>query len=296
MPIDLWTDQQDYTFEQVLSASDLNTYLANATTALKKALVADESASLAHRHKTGTLAARPAPGNAGRIYVPTDLPVMLVDDGTEWLIPTSGHHKAATLYEEMAGAPPAGGDRSTWLSATSGSGAVSGSAGADDTVWELSTGASGGSVARISSDGPGNKNFLPTRKLLIVVRLTLLDPTVAGQVAWAGLVSADGDAPADAIFVRKNGSGNVFGVVRSGGVDRLTADFGTTGSGLFTAIFEHDGTDIKVYKDTFNAAGLLGTLSANKPTVRMFAGFRISSVNAGAQRMRPDMALVHIAR
>jgi hypothetical protein len=45
----------------------------------------DQSASgKVHRHKAGTLAARPAAGNAGRIYRASDTQQVFMDDGTNW--------------------------------------------------------------------------------------------------------------------------------------------------------------------------------------------------------------------
>lgn len=52
--------------------------------------VGDLSSQQVHRHKEGTLAARPAAGNAGRLYRATDINTVYWDDGTDWRLLSGG--------------------------------------------------------------------------------------------------------------------------------------------------------------------------------------------------------------
>lgn len=84
---DQYTTPKTYTAE-VATSADRNTYERDNITALKNALDGDNSAStLRHKHRSGTLAARPAAGNAGRVYIATDggSQRAFFDDGTVWL-------------------------------------------------------------------------------------------------------------------------------------------------------------------------------------------------------------------
>src|SRR3990167_1476798 len=73
----------------VITASIWNTDIVNNITAIFQGIVGDASADalMIHRHKSGTNAARPGAGNAGRLYYATDDPkVVWLDDGAAWII------------------------------------------------------------------------------------------------------------------------------------------------------------------------------------------------------------------
>ena len=73
----------------VVTASVWNTDIVNNITAIFQGLVGDASADalMKHRHLTGTNAARPAAGNAGRLYYATDDPkCVYLDDGAAWIV------------------------------------------------------------------------------------------------------------------------------------------------------------------------------------------------------------------
>lgn len=80
---DVWTNPKTWGAE-VATSADQNTYVRDNETALKNALEGDAGAALVHRHKSGTLAARPAAGQAGREYFATDVGRTYFDDGTVW--------------------------------------------------------------------------------------------------------------------------------------------------------------------------------------------------------------------
>jgi hypothetical protein len=83
---DLWTALRDWVTDEIPGATEFNQQLRDNLNVLLKTLTGDSSTQQKHAHATGTLAARPAAGNAGRLYYATDLGVLFVDDGTNWLI------------------------------------------------------------------------------------------------------------------------------------------------------------------------------------------------------------------
>ena len=126
-----------------------------------------------------------------------------------------------------------------------------------------------------------------------MVRFKHLDVTAGTQMFYAGLYTDAVDAPDDAIYLRKV-SANVFATVRSAGVDRDTQDLGNDASSFNTYIVEYDGTNVKFYLDTWNAAGLKLTTSASLPTARMQFGFRHSVTTAPPSSRDTQISLGHI--
>src|SRR3989304_2332237 len=85
MSSDNWTVPVDPSAGVIVRA-DYITYALQNIQAIFNGLVGDASADalMLHRHKSGTYAARPAAGNAGRVYFATDIPAMYRDDGAAW--------------------------------------------------------------------------------------------------------------------------------------------------------------------------------------------------------------------
>ena len=85
---DSWNPLTPQTFavDEIVSAAKLNQELRDRIQALFNGLVGDGSADLdvVHRHKSGTFAARPAAGSAGRLYRATDTGAIFWDDVTAW--------------------------------------------------------------------------------------------------------------------------------------------------------------------------------------------------------------------
>jgi hypothetical protein len=54
-----------------------------------------------HRHRSGTLAARPAFGVPERLYLATDIGVCFLDTGTAWIPLSFGAYESVTLYAAM---------------------------------------------------------------------------------------------------------------------------------------------------------------------------------------------------
>ncbi|KPJ64884.1 hypothetical protein AMK68_00175 [candidate division KD3-62 bacterium DG_56] len=71
-----------------LSRATLNEQVPENIQALYDGLVTDTQVTdeVIHQHRVGTLAALPAAGNAGRLYIPSDIvpASVLVDDGSDW--------------------------------------------------------------------------------------------------------------------------------------------------------------------------------------------------------------------
>lgn len=69
----------------VASLSEMQEQRTDNIYVIELVMEGDQSASgKTHRHGSGTLANRPAAGNAGRLYFATDLGVTFIDDGTLW--------------------------------------------------------------------------------------------------------------------------------------------------------------------------------------------------------------------
>ena len=88
---------QSYSFEEVVSAAKLNQEIRDRMQALFNGLVGDASADsdVVQRGKSGTLAARPSPGKAGRTYYATDTKTLSIDNGTTWDTPVKVVRKTA---------------------------------------------------------------------------------------------------------------------------------------------------------------------------------------------------------
>ncbi len=298
MSSDNWTDPVDPVAGAIVRADHI-TYVTQNVQALKNGLVGDGSAdsAIVHQHASGALSALPAPGNAGRAYVCTDLRIILYDDGSEWLIPTSGTHLSMCEYNDMSAVPPGsvGTDRSAWFGKVTGTATISGSGGNDNTVWKLNTGTTTGSVAAVGADDTDNHNFFTDRKFILMVRVR--DAGGTNQIAWGGLArEANTDTPADFIGVFKTDAGNWFAKTRTtAGAETSSNDLGATNFAM--AIFCYDGTDLKIYKNTFNAAGLLETITvdADIPQLQMTGRFRLkTSAGSNDVSFSPDTFLLHM--
>src|SRR3990170_358755 len=72
----------------VLASADMNQEIRDRAHVLSLAVDGDTSSTtIKHRHLSGTNAARPAFGEAGRLYYATDDPkIVTLDDGAAWQI------------------------------------------------------------------------------------------------------------------------------------------------------------------------------------------------------------------
>ncbi len=93
---DTWTVPQTFVTDEVVTAAKTNAHSRDNPDVLSRAVDGDTSTTtIKHRHLTGTNAARPAAGEAGRLYYATDSPKRVyLDDGFNWLT-ISGEMPAA---------------------------------------------------------------------------------------------------------------------------------------------------------------------------------------------------------
>ncbi len=269
---DIWTPPSGPA-AGVSSRSEMISQRTDNIDVLSRVADGDASAStIKHRHKTGTLANRPTAGEAGRIYIPTDLHVMLIDDGTEWLIgPPLGPACEAFDDDFVATSVDAGAAEAFgfWATGIAGSGAIAISpGGALRSEVQLRTGTTSGATAVVQSKADtGFQVMLNTFLLAMTFQVNASAANGAYTIGLATSFPAYPGDPSGGLYVYKLGTGNFFAKIANAS-SRSTLDLGWDGLSWKTVIFEHDaGTpDVKVYLDTFNAAGLIGTLSgANMP-------------------------------
>src|SRR3989304_4232685 len=93
---DTWTPGADFATNEVVTATKLNQQVRDDVYVLSLAVDGDTSTTtIKHRHLTGTAAARPAAGEAGRTYYATDTKNWSIDKGTTWDTPGTGIRKPA---------------------------------------------------------------------------------------------------------------------------------------------------------------------------------------------------------
>ncbi len=263
------------------------------------------TSTIKHRHKTGTLANRPTAGEAGRIYIPTDLHVMLIDDGTEWLIgpPIS---PACEAFDDdfIANSVDGGGAEQwgVWDTAIFQSGTVVISPGsAERSYVGLRTGTTSSSAAVMrSKPGTGYQVMQNTFLLVMTLRVSNSAANGAYMIGFANALGAYPALPANGVFIYKVGTGNFFAEIANAS-SYSTLDLSWDGLAWKTVIFEHDsGTpNVKVYLDTFNAGGLIGTLSgANMPAAnsQLILGGNVRNNTTTAFSLRWDDVRLRRAR
>lgn len=247
-----------------------------------------------HRHKSGALVDRPTPGNAGRLYFPTDIGLQLVDDGTEWLIGQHFSQKCAHLDEDFILSAD-----EQWKITNTGTGSVAQVVGHGGIV-ELSTGATSGSNARLLNNTSNGGSLDPGKIHLAFYILNFEDPAATSQHfigGWLDAVPTGATNPNDGIFLRKIDAGNVFGVCRIGNVE-TTVDLGSTMSAETLVIVERTATGVQFYVGTFNAAGKKGSeITTNIPTATQILGFRHNNSSVAISReMRLNATRLWAAR
>src|SRR3972149_11535187 len=86
MPNDIWTPPTNWNAGTDFTEAKAEQEITDDMYVLSLAIDGDSSAStIKHRHRTGTNAARPVPGEAGRLYRATDDPRCVYhDDSAAW--------------------------------------------------------------------------------------------------------------------------------------------------------------------------------------------------------------------
>src|SRR3990172_663151 len=97
---DVWTALIDWVNNTTpVNETNLNAQLRDNLNVLRKAVEGDTSSQFAQQIKSGTNAARPAAGKAGRQYYATDDPkCVYLDDGTNWQV-TGGDVPRVRVYK-----------------------------------------------------------------------------------------------------------------------------------------------------------------------------------------------------
>lgn len=261
---------------------------------LSRAVDGDSSAStIKHRHKTGTLANRPAPGEAGRIYFPTDLAVMLVDDGTDWGIASPADLLKVDWFHNDFVRGTSG-----WDTATGSGGSVVNAGSAESLIRLQSNTTSGGfAIVRVKAV----THLDPTQIFLCHIRIRSEDPAAGNQQIQAGLASGFPGSvgnPVDGLYVRKTGSGNLFCVVTSSSTEQETADLSDTGGALTDIVIEGDGgSSVKFYLNGFKEpASADASLTTSLPTNNLYLSFKVINATTANRRLLVDSGLVAMAR
>src|SRR3990167_7962498 len=85
---DTWTPGADFATNEVVTAAKLNQQVRDDVYVLSLAVDGDTSTTtIKHRHLSGTAAARPAAGEAGREYYATGTKTLSIANGTTWDTP-----------------------------------------------------------------------------------------------------------------------------------------------------------------------------------------------------------------
>ena len=294
MATDDWTAPTTRATNDVITAAIWNSDLVNDLTALFNGLVGDASADalMLHRHKSGTLAAMPAVGNAGRRYYATDLGAEFLDDGTDWTIQGVNKRKAQYFFEEFA----TDSDTSRglgWATDISGTGAVVDQAGHNKSVIVLATDASLNAFVGILNKGFGDHSYRIIAAGVPAIYSARMKTDAATQGYWyCGLTNtrfSNGiTETADGVYFRRvdgAGAGTWESVTRAGGVE-------TANGAVVTGDTAYHDFEIRILSTTsigFYIDGVLrNTHATNIPSNPLLLSFNVVAKSAAARGLLPD--------
>lgn len=261
---DVWTSPSG-PVAGIVGLSEMQTQRTDNLTVVEKVLLdGDVSASgKVHRHKSGTYANRPAAGQAGRIYLATDLQVTFMDDGTDWY--PIGHNPFKVDHWEEHFLR----DHSlSFQSVVAGSGAV----GMVDTVSgavNLDTGTTSGSSARLNLRTHTTGHYAALAAgvpALLYLRFGFVNDLQ--QTCRIGLCSDAGLPPVDGIYIERieaGGASNAKFVTRKAGVETSTDLASEFNSAVDVLIEINSTSEIKCYVD----GTLKATHTTNLPTATL---------------------------
>lgn len=227
----------------VLASSDMNQEIRDRATVLANAVDGDTSGTtIKHRHKSGTLAARPTAGEAGRLYYATDLGAEFIDDGSAWLIKSVVKEIAEHLYDDFilnlktGDGNNTGPSQADWASSFAGTGTWT-TADSFRSILGLHTNATASSRSAIMSRDGGAEHYavhadgVPS---ILGGALAISSGASTNQRLYFGLMEVGlpnvNNEPANGIYFRKIDTGSEVdweAVVRSSSTDRLAT--GITG-------------------------------------------------------------------
>ena len=270
----------------VSSRAEMISQRTDNVDAMSRAIDGDVSAStIKHRHKVGTLAARPTPGESGRIYLPSDISLMVHDDGTEWHIGQAFPTNCAHFFDEFALGVDANGDLK-WKNVIAAGGAIA-QVDTHGGAVQFDTGGIAASTVRMISNTVGGGDLNPAKIHLQFIILKSNHAANTIQNLIAGMVDtmpAGTTDPTDGIYLKKSSNGNWFGICRASSTE-TTQDMGGTFASETVVIIERTSTGVKFYRDTWNAGGLQGSeITTNIPTATLLPGFRADNTGIASSR------------
>ena len=289
--MDSWNPLTPASFavDEIVPASKLNTELRDRMQALFNGLVGDGSADadIIQRGKSGTLALRPAAGNASRTYFATDFGVLYLDNGSQWRIVGHDDFLCDWLFDDFhLGTGELGtGTLSIWEQYLTGSGEIGLSSGASSEVG-LVTGATLNSYATLLSYAGWDKIRVPAE----LGWRAAVTPT--NNTAVLGLVDAtDKTTVNNGIFFNKaSGAGEAgwIGRVRDGGVDTDTAASGLlAGAKANLRIEIPSGTIARFFVNDSQLGGDIAIPAGLTEALRVM--MRVTNTVASAKQMNVDM-------
>ena len=285
----------------VASLAEMQAQRTDNIDVLSRAVDGDSSAStIKHRHKTGTLANRPAAGEAGRLYSATDLGAIFEDDGSNWDIIAVKKRLAQYIFDDFtmfASATavtvlPAG---LNWGLDVVNSGDVTGSGPATSakSLAVLRTGATGSSRSslRAQSASAAGGYAVAAGSVPAILAVRLLTTAITDAFILSGLYTgapAIGASPTDGIYFRRTdggGVGNWFAVTRASSTETAT-DTGVAGDANFHLFEIHIlGTgQVKFYIDGTEEADH----STNIPTARIMPIHTVDNSVAANKELHID--------
>lgn len=294
---DSYTAPTEWNTGTTVDESKLEQQIRDNLTAIVNTLVGDASAStLRQRGASGTFAARPTAGNAGRTYYATDCGILFLDNGVRWDSVGYNDRLCEHFFDDFVAAN----DQLTTFGAfpkavpgwdgnyvLTGSASVVGST--NRTKISLATGATNASNTEVR---PSSRSGYAVGALRVPALLaTLIDTPATTQGTYRigladGVMSSD---PTNGIFFRRAdvaSAANWFAVTRAAGVETAT---NTTITGntleLLLEIEVVSASSVKFYL----GGNLVATHSANIPTANLHIGrLNVTNTEAVNKELRCD--------
>jgi len=290
-----WTTPRTWVTGEIVIASHMNTHVRDNTDELKDTVQGDGGATLELRHLTGIFANRPAAGEAGRLYVSTDLAVTFIDDGSNWSVLSWNTRYVDRLFSDFHAPGADDLSASGWFGgwrATAGGTVGTVSLKLDDhSSVELLTGVGVGSLWHYTPGGNGSGHIRTSGgscyPLIFEAAINLPSDSVID--AHFGVVdSLHGGRPPtpnSSIMFRQQDAGNYYTVTRDNGGGETTND-----SGVAPDTSNYDVLRIEVYSASLVKFYINGTKTGTDHTTgipdteKLHPGFSVRCNNAGLQR------------
>ena len=278
-----------------LASADMNAEIRDRAQVLANAVDGDSSGStIKHRHKSGTLASRPAAGEAGRFYLATDLKELWADDGTNWRVLSRNARDVDYFLEEfwhdIAG---------YWTEVNTG-----GSWSAPDLAFSATRGQSGSASGNFATAYPNARTGASGGYIVaagtvptifasrFIVNLNTQQRILIGLTGGSSFTTGD---PSDGIYFRREDVGsatNVFLVCRAASTE-TTLDLGGDASAITDFTFQILGTaSVKGFRGETE----VGEITTNIPTTELSIAQGIATTEAVNKTVDIDMVELRARR